>query len=129
MAHATSRSRQHTALRPMMYYILSLFMQIIAYLAGLHYSGMWRPALVVAPATVLRQWMAELRSWYPPLRVILMHDSGRSPLGSSRPDRQGEREQRAALTEVLAPYLRGRGRALDCGAWVVQGEKTCCSVM
>jgi len=56
-------------------------MQIIAYLAGLHYSGMWRPALVVAPATVLRQWMAELRSWSPPLRVILLHDSGRSPLG------------------------------------------------
>eukprot|EP00775_Hariotina_reticulata_P009427 gene9427-9593_t len=63
--------------------------QIIAYLAGLHYSGMWRPALVVAPATVLRQWMAELRSWYPPIRIILLHDSGRSPLGSSRPDRQG----------------------------------------
>lgn len=81
-------------------------LQIIAYLAGLHYSGMWRPALVVAPATVLRQWMAELRSWYPPIRVILLHDSGRSPMGSSRPDRQGEGQARlAGLAELLAPHL------------------------
>jgi hypothetical protein len=38
-------------------------LQVIAYLAGLHASGMWRPTLVVAPATVLRQWMSELRTW------------------------------------------------------------------
>lgn len=38
-------------------------LQVIAYLAGLHSSGLWRPTLVVAPATVLRQWMTELRAW------------------------------------------------------------------
>lgn len=38
-------------------------LQVIAYLAGLHASGLWRPTLVVAPATVLRQWMTELRAW------------------------------------------------------------------
>lgn len=63
--------------------------QVIAYLAGLHYSGMFRPSLVVCPATVMRQWMRELRVWYPPLRVMLLHDSGRSPFGSKRPDRTG----------------------------------------
>lgn len=42
--------------------LLSL-LQVIAYLAGLHASGKWRPSLVVAPATVLRQWMTELRTW------------------------------------------------------------------
>lgn len=42
--------------------LLSL-LQVIAYLAGLHASGKWRPSLVVAPATVLRQWMTELRAW------------------------------------------------------------------
>lgn len=40
-----------------------MLLQVIAYLAGLHASGMWRPTLVVAPATVLRQWMTELRTW------------------------------------------------------------------
>lgn len=64
--------------------------QVIAYLAGLHHSGLWRPSLVVAPATVLRQWMGELRTWYPPLRVMLLHDSGRCPYGTPRPDKAGE---------------------------------------
>uniref|UniRef100_A0A383WQ39 Uncharacterized protein n=1 Tax=Tetradesmus obliquus TaxID=3088 RepID=A0A383WQ39_TETOB len=63
--------------------------QVIAYLAGLHHSGLWRPSLVVAPATVLRQWMGELRTWYPPLRVMLLHDSGRCPYGTPRPDKAG----------------------------------------
>ncbi|WIA38389.1 hypothetical protein OEZ86_001717 [Tetradesmus obliquus] len=63
--------------------------QVIAYLAGLHHSGLWRPSLVVAPATVLRQWMGELRTWYPPLRVMLLHDSGRCPYGTPRSDKAG----------------------------------------
>eukprot|EP00878_Enallax_costatus_P017650 GHUV01018544.1.p1 GENE.GHUV01018544.1~~GHUV01018544.1.p1 ORF type:complete len:477 (+),score=112.58 GHUV01018544.1:60-1433(+) len=50
---------------------------------------MWKPSLVVAPATVLRQWMTELRTWYPPLRVMLLHESGKSPYGAQRPDKQG----------------------------------------
>jgi DNA excision repair protein ERCC-6 len=55
--------------------------QVAAYLGGLEASGLLRgrPALVVAPATVLRQWVRELRAWHPPLRVFLAHESGRSP--------------------------------------------------
>jgi hypothetical protein len=64
--------------------------QVIAYLAGLHYSGLWRPSLVVAPTTLLRQWMRELRAWYPPLRALLLHESGRCPPGTPRPDKRGE---------------------------------------
>jgi hypothetical protein len=41
----------------------AVLVQVIAYFAGLHASGMWRPSLVVAPATMLRQWMTELRTW------------------------------------------------------------------
>jgi hypothetical protein len=67
-----------------------LLCQVIAYLAGLHHSGLWRRSLVVAPATVLRQWMGELRTWYPPLRVMLLHDSGRCPYGTPRPDKNGK---------------------------------------
>lgn len=55
--------------------------QIIAYLAGLHHSGLFRPSLVVCPATVLRQWLREVRCWYPPLRVVVFHDSARAPFG------------------------------------------------
>ncbi|EFJ53228.1 hypothetical protein VOLCADRAFT_120230 [Volvox carteri f. nagariensis] len=64
--------------------------QVIAYLAGLHHSGLYRPSLIVCPATVLRQWMRELRSWWPPFRVVLLHESGRSPPAAAtavRPDR------------------------------------------
>ncbi len=47
---------------------LSPLLQVTAYLAGLHHSGLYRPSLVVCPATVLRQWMGELRAWWPALR-------------------------------------------------------------
>ena len=37
--------------------------QLAAFLAGLHHSGRFRPSLVVCPATVMRQWLRELRAW------------------------------------------------------------------
>ena len=52
--------------------------QLVVFLAGLHASGLFRPTLVVCPATVLRQWLRELRAWYPPFRVVVLHDSARS---------------------------------------------------
>ena len=52
--------------------------QITAFLAGLHHSGMFRPSLIVCPATMLRQWLRELREWYPPFRVAILHESARS---------------------------------------------------
>ncbi|GIM09327.1 hypothetical protein Vretimale_13236, partial [Volvox reticuliferus] len=63
--------------------------QVIAYLAGLHHSGRYRPSLVVCPATVIRQWLRELRVWWPPFRVVVMHECGRSPphAGGPRPDK------------------------------------------
>jgi DNA excision repair protein ERCC-6 len=52
--------------------------QITAFLAGLHHSGLFRPSLIVCPATMLRQWLRELREWYPPFRVAILHESARS---------------------------------------------------
>lgn len=52
--------------------------QITAFLAGLHHSGLFRPSLIVCPATMLRQWLRELREWYPEFRVAILHDSARS---------------------------------------------------
>ena len=51
--------------------------QIIAFLAGLHYSGkVTKPILIVAPATVMKQWVNEFHTWWPPFRVSILHSSG-----------------------------------------------------
>jgi len=65
--------------------------QIAAYLAVLHHSGVLQkmrvqntslgtalPAmpggvLILCPATLIAQWKSELHTWYPPLRVCVMH--------------------------------------------------------
>ncbi|KAL3138902.1 hypothetical protein ABBQ32_005724 [Trebouxia sp. C0010 RCD-2024] len=53
--------------------------QLAAFLAGLQRSGMFKPSIIVCPATVMRQWLRELRAWYPPFRVVIMHDSAKNP--------------------------------------------------
>lgn len=51
--------------------------QVIAFLAGLHYSKILaRPVLVVAPATVMKQWVKEFHKWWPAFRVSILHSSG-----------------------------------------------------
>lgn len=65
--------------------------QIIAYLAILHHSGVLQNLkvqntslssaspprtggiLIVCPATLISQWRNEIHLWYPPLRVCIMH--------------------------------------------------------
>lgn len=57
--------------------------QIISFLAGLHYSGLLdKPVLVVVPATVLNQWVNEFHRWWPPLRCIILHSIGSGMNGS-----------------------------------------------
>lgn len=51
--------------------------QLISFVAALHYSKkLTKPVIVVAPATVLRQWVAEFHRWWPALRVSILHSSG-----------------------------------------------------
>lgn len=58
--------------------------QIISFLASLHYSKkLTKPIIVVAPATVLRQWVNEFHRWWPPLRVSILHSSGSGMLDVS----------------------------------------------
>lgn len=58
--------------------------QIISFLASLHYSKkLTKPIIVVAPATVLRQWVNEFHRWWPPLRVSILHSSGSGMLDIS----------------------------------------------
>jgi DNA excision repair protein ERCC-6 len=50
---------------------------LISFVAALHYSKkLHKPVIVVAPATVLRQWVTEFHRWWPPLRVSILHSSG-----------------------------------------------------
>lgn len=50
--------------------------QVAAFLAALHVSGhLGQAGLVIVPSTLLRQWIKELNTWWPPLRVILLHAS------------------------------------------------------
>jgi DNA excision repair protein ERCC-6 len=51
--------------------------QTVAFLAGLHHSGLLdAPVLLLCPATIMAQWVRHFHEWYPPLRVVVVHDSG-----------------------------------------------------
>lgn len=55
--------------------------QIIAFLAGLFKTdnGSWGglgPSIIVAPATVIYQWVSHFHFWCPSLRVAVLHHSG-----------------------------------------------------
>lgn len=67
--------------------------QIISFLAGLHYSQkLTKPIIVVAPATVLRQWVNEFHRWWPPLRVSILHSSGSGMMNVGSEGRQDDAE-------------------------------------
>ena len=51
--------------------------QMISFLAGLHYSKeLSGPILIVCPATVLKQWCDEFHRWWPPFRAVILHSIG-----------------------------------------------------
>ncbi|KAK3050916.1 DNA repair protein rhp26 [Extremus antarcticus] len=59
--------------------------QVISFLAGLHYSGkLTKPVIIVCPATVMKQWVNEFHRWWPPLRVSILHTSGSGMLNVQR---------------------------------------------
>ncbi|KAB8299826.1 hypothetical protein EYC80_000075 [Monilinia laxa] len=67
--------------------------QIISFLAGLHYSKkLTKPVIVVAPATVLRQWVNEFHRWWPALRVSILHSSGTGMLNVKNEGRLEDEE-------------------------------------
>ena len=51
--------------------------QTISFLTGLFYSGIWPgTAIIVCPATVMKQWVQEFHRWWPPFRVAVLHSTG-----------------------------------------------------
>lgn len=66
--------------------------QIIAFLASLHHSGLLNgPILIVCPATVMKQWCNELHHWWPPFRSIILHSMG-SGMGNNNKKTINEEE-------------------------------------
>ena len=79
--------------------------QVIAFLAGLHYSKkITKPILVVAPATVMKQWVNEFHTWWPPFRVSILHSSG---VGMHNVGREAREED-----ELLMQLPSSRGKKL-----------------
>ena len=59
--------------------------QMIAFLVALRTSNIVSthknynnlgPTVLICPATVMHQWLAEFRKWYPPFRVAILHNTG-----------------------------------------------------
>ncbi|KAL9053872.1 MAG: hypothetical protein Q9162_004519 [Coniocarpon cinnabarinum] len=62
--------------------------QVIAFLAGLHYSKKYdKPIIIVCPATVMKQWVNEFHTWWPPFRVSILHSSGSGMININRESR------------------------------------------
>ena len=49
--------------------------QVLSFLGALHFSGMYKPSIIVCPVTLLRQWKREAQKWYPSFKVDALHDS------------------------------------------------------
>ena len=78
--------------------------QIISFLAALHYSKrLTKPIIVVAPATVLRQWVNEFHRWWPPLRVSILHSSGSGMLNVGSEGRMEEIEEMYGRSDKKPP--------------------------
>ncbi|KAK5788995.1 hypothetical protein VI817_009953 [Penicillium citrinum] len=83
--------------------------QAIAYLASLHHSDMLRkPAIVVCPATLMKQWVNEFHRWWPPFRVSILHSSGSGMINLGK---ESSRED-ALTSQILGSYS---GRRMTVG--------------
>ncbi|KAK8108464.1 DNA repair protein rhp26 [Apiospora sp. TS-2023a] len=68
--------------------------QMVSFIAALHHSGQLdRPVIVVAPATLLRQWVNEFHRWWPSLRVSILHSSGSGLLNVRNEDELEDDEE------------------------------------
>ena len=96
--------------------------QVISFLAGLHYSKkITRPIIIVAPATVMKQWVNEFHTWWPPFRVSILHTSGSGMLDIGR---EAKREDEL-LSEVPGslrskPLTKGQKAAKKIVQRVIQ---------
>ncbi|KAG8423350.1 DNA repair protein rhp26 [Metarhizium acridum] len=90
--------------------------QLIAFIAALHHSKMLeRPVIVVAPATLLRQWVSEFHRWWPPLRVSILHSSGSGMMNPRFEDEYDVEHYRPVANRSLNAARRIVRRVVDKG--------------
>ena len=57
-------------------------LQVVSLIATLHHSNAGGPSLIIAPATVLRQWQREFRRWAPEISTVdVLHSSSGADTG------------------------------------------------
>ena len=82
--------------------------QAIAFLAGLHYSKkITKPIIVVAPATVMKQWVNEFHTWWPPFRVSILHTSGSGMIDVGQ---ELHHEEELSAKIFTAPNMNGSSK-------------------
>ena len=96
--------------------------QVIAFLAGIHYSKkITKPIIVVAPATVMKQWVNEFHTWWPPFRVSILHTSGSGMIDVGRESREEDELMSAAPRSMGSkPLTRAQKSAKKIVDRVVQ---------
>ncbi|KAI0377847.1 SNF2 family N-terminal domain-containing protein [Hypomontagnella monticulosa] len=88
--------------------------QLISFIATLHHSKkLDKPVIVVAPATVLRQWVNEFHRWWPPLRVSILHSSGSGMLNVRAEGRIEDDEKRWDETGGQKKVSKAAKRIVD----------------
>ncbi|KKY17286.1 putative dna repair and recombination protein rad26 [Diplodia seriata] len=74
--------------------------QAISFIAGLHYSGrLNKPVIVVCPATVMKQWVTEFHTWWPALRVSILHSSGSGMMDMRRESQMEQNMESRSFSE------------------------------
>ena len=92
--------------------------QVIGFLAGLHYSGkLSQPVIVVCPATVMKQWVNEFHRWWPAFRVSILHTSGS---GMVNIHNESRREDALLYEQWNSTGSRGMSSGLRAGRRVVK---------
>ena len=71
--------------------------QLVAFLAALHFSGKYETSLIVCPGSVLKHWANEFRQWYSDLEPITFHNFGDSNI---------------SVLEVLSAALKQRNAVI-----------------
>ena len=86
--------------------------QVIAFLAGLHYSKrLNRPIIIVAPATVMKQWVKEFHKWWPAFRVSILHSSGSGMVDLGREAQREENLESVRPTSRRKPLSKAQKAA------------------
>ena len=66
-----------------LYVCLSVHLSCLSVCLSVYRKQGLGPVLIVSPATVLHQWVAEFHKWWPPFRVAVLHGTG-SHAGSKK---------------------------------------------